>query len=261
MDNVDRATRSRMMAAIGSRGTAPELALARALRKARVRGWRRHERVLGHEVDFSWSREKIAVLVHGCFWHGCAHARMPKTNRAFWRKKIVSNRARDRRQTRILRENGWMVFTVWECVLRRSPARPVRRIRKAVESWGPFGHGSGPEFRRPLVVEFFREWGRRVSAGNGASTFACMFLEWMRDSGDQETYRFRKTLSILVNRMQSADWRDMKTGLKGFVEPDVWTAFASPAAERFYEEFKFLVIEAIKDHWKAYLSSKTAEKA
>ncbi len=55
------------------------------------------------------------LMVHGCFWHGCKrHYTPPSDNALFWRRKLVSNRARDARQVRLLRKAGWRVVTVWE---------------------------------------------------------------------------------------------------------------------------------------------------
>lgn len=81
--------------------------------------------------DFVFPRLQVAVFVDGCFWHGCPkHATQPKTNRAFWRKKIARNRQRDREVGRALRRMGWRVVRVWEHGLRRKDeARTVRRLK------------------------------------------------------------------------------------------------------------------------------------
>jgi DNA mismatch endonuclease (patch repair protein) len=65
--------------------------------------------------DFVFRRERVAVFVDGCFWHGCPrHSNLPVNNRPFWRKKLAANRARDLLVTRILRRLGWRVVRVWE---------------------------------------------------------------------------------------------------------------------------------------------------
>ena len=61
---------------------------------------------------------RVAVFVHGCFWHGhdCARgARQPKTNATYWTAKIGRNRARDVATQTVLEAAGWRVVTVWEC--------------------------------------------------------------------------------------------------------------------------------------------------
>jgi len=84
--------------------------------------------------DFAFPKLHLAVFVDGCFWHGCPkHATWPKTNAAFWRKKIARNRARDRRVNYALRKRGWVVVRVWEHALtRKEEARTVRRLKSCL---------------------------------------------------------------------------------------------------------------------------------
>jgi len=113
-DVFTKAKRSQVMAAIGSRGNkATELRLATILRTAGITGWRRHQPLPGRP-DFIFPRQRLAVFVDGCFWHGCRwHCRMPHGNREYWKHKISGNRARDRRITRLLRIRGWRVLRIW----------------------------------------------------------------------------------------------------------------------------------------------------
>ena len=70
--------------------------------------------------DFIHKKEKIAVFVDGCFWHGCPkHFRMPKSNRKFWSEKIRKNAERDKIVTKNLRKDGWKVLRVWEHNIKR----------------------------------------------------------------------------------------------------------------------------------------------
>jgi DNA mismatch endonuclease (patch repair protein) len=117
MDHVPKKVRSRIMAAIHSRGNAStELRLAKLLWAAGFRGYRKHWAVAG-KPDFAWPGRKIAVFVDGCFWHGCACKRLPRTNTKFWRLKIETNKQRDRRVSLALRRQGWAVIRVKECAL------------------------------------------------------------------------------------------------------------------------------------------------
>ena len=108
--------RSRIMRAIrGTGNRSTELRLARVLRRARISGWRRHQRILG-TPDFLWRANHVALFVDGCFWHGCPRCyRPPARNSAFWRQKIRYNRERDEVVTRELRRAGWTVLRIWEC--------------------------------------------------------------------------------------------------------------------------------------------------
>lgn len=72
------------------------------------------------------------MFVDGCFWHGCPrHGTSPKTNAAFWRKKIQRNNERDRKVNRLLRMEGWAVIRIWEHELaRKNEPRLLLRLRK-----------------------------------------------------------------------------------------------------------------------------------
>jgi DNA mismatch endonuclease (patch repair protein) len=74
---------------------------------------------------------RLAVFVHGCFWHGhsgCVRATVPKRNRAFWIAKFQRNRERDRSVAAELRRLGFRVVTVWECEV-DDPVSLARRVR------------------------------------------------------------------------------------------------------------------------------------
>lgn len=134
-DVFDRKTRSRVMAAIRGRNTTPELTVRRYLHGRGLR-YRLHVRDLPGRPDIVIRRLRTAVFIHGCFWHqhpGCPAAVMPKSNRTFWRTKLLGNRDRDRRTVSRLRRAGWRVFTVWECALsERTLDRLYRRIKSPV---------------------------------------------------------------------------------------------------------------------------------
>ncbi len=116
------------MAAVRSVGNKEtELRLVKILRANGIMGWRRHQALPG-KPDFVFRRERVAVFVDGCFWHGCRwHCRMPHENRGYWQGKISGNFLRDRRTNALLRKAGWRVLRVWEHAL-RSPEAVVRRI-------------------------------------------------------------------------------------------------------------------------------------
>jgi len=114
-DVFNRAKRSQVMAAIRSFGNKDtELKLASILRAARITGWRRHQALPG-KPDFVFRRDRVALFVDGCFWHGCPkHGRQPKTNTAYWTQKLSRNTARDQSVSRTLRQSGWTVIRLWE---------------------------------------------------------------------------------------------------------------------------------------------------
>jgi DNA mismatch endonuclease (patch repair protein) len=138
-DRLTVAQRSALIAKVRARGNATtELALARVLRAEGLIGWRRQRLLAGRggawkvRPDFIFPRRRWAVFVDGCFWHGCPrHGTRPKGRAAFWRRKFVASRARDRRNTRQLRAAGWRVLRLWEHE-RRAAFRPalLRKLRR-----------------------------------------------------------------------------------------------------------------------------------
>ena len=109
--------RSAVMRAVKGRDTTPELAVRRILRAAGI-GYRLGGRGLPGRPDLVMPGRRVAVFVHGCFWHGhdCARgARQPKANADYWSAKIGRNRARDAATLTALARAGWRVVTVWEC--------------------------------------------------------------------------------------------------------------------------------------------------
>ena len=116
--------RSAVMRRVKSKDTAPEMKVRRALTAMGVR-YRLHRKTLPGSPDVAVGRVKLAIFVHGCFWHGhdCRRgARAPQQNAAFWASKIERNRARDARNVHALDALGWPTLTVWECELKDEAA-------------------------------------------------------------------------------------------------------------------------------------------
>ncbi|MBK8181224.1 MAG: DNA mismatch endonuclease Vsr [Planctomycetes bacterium] len=103
--------------------------------RAGLRGWRVHRKVLGVRGDLVFGRARVVVFLDGCFWHGCPRCyQRPRANAAFWRRKLVVNQTRDRRQSARLRAAGWEVIRIWECDLLRRSAGGIRTVTIAVRS-------------------------------------------------------------------------------------------------------------------------------
>lgn len=122
------------MASIKGKNTDPELALRKALHRLGFR-YILHDRRLPGQPDIVLPKYKAAVFVHGCFWHrhiGCNYTAMPASNRKFWERKFSHNIERDRRNIQKLRESGWRVLIVWECVLKKHKAEIVANM---VSDW------------------------------------------------------------------------------------------------------------------------------
>lgn len=131
-------TRSEQMARIRGSNTEPEVLLWRALRRGR-----RGLRIGRIRPDIVLKREKLAVFIDGCFWHGCPdHYVCPRGNAAFWAAKLRENTDRDTRQTKALLAEGWLVVRFWEHEVRANPLKTALRVarvlatrRSVVERW------------------------------------------------------------------------------------------------------------------------------
>jgi DNA mismatch endonuclease (patch repair protein) len=108
------------MRRVKGHGTSAEMVVRRLLWSLGGR-YRLNRADLPGKPDLVLPGRRLAIFVHGCFWHGhdCRRgARMPKANRAYWEEKITRNRARDVAARAALEGAGWQVVTVWECELR-----------------------------------------------------------------------------------------------------------------------------------------------
>ena len=120
--------RSAVMRRVKARDTGPERTVRRLLTALGAR-YRLHRKDLPGSPDIVLPGRRLAVFVHGCFWHGhdCARgARVPKANRDYWVAKVDRNRARDVRNREALEASGWRVETVWECDLKDRPGLETR---------------------------------------------------------------------------------------------------------------------------------------
>lgn len=134
MDFLTKQRRSSLMSRIRSHGNAAtELRLVRLLKHSDIAGWRRHYRLIG-KPDFVFQKFRLAVFVDGCFWHGCPRCYSePKSNRAFWRRKIAANRKRAVSVKRELQKSGWRVFRIWQHELKRkNETRLLARLKRAM---------------------------------------------------------------------------------------------------------------------------------
>ena len=130
-DKYSKLKRSQIMASVKSQRTGPEEKVSKILRKLKIKH-RRNVKTLPGKPDFVIKSSNTIIFVHGCFWHGhnnCQYARTPKTNKKFWRQKVINNKRRDRRIYRLLRKAGWHIVTIWQCRL-KNPNQVERRLSR-----------------------------------------------------------------------------------------------------------------------------------
>lgn len=129
-----QAYRSWVMRRVLSRGNcSTERRFQSILRANKFSGWSRSCGLLG-KPDFVFKKNKAAIFIDGCFWHGCPKCfRLPKQNRAFWKAKIEKNKKRDRSVNGRLRRLGWKVLRIRECKL-KSNKQVLGRLNKVLST-------------------------------------------------------------------------------------------------------------------------------
>ena len=134
---VDRLTseqRSEVMRRVRQKNTGPEMVLRQVLHALGYR-FRLHRRDLPGTPDVVLPRYRVAIFVHGCFWHrhvGCKLATVPSSNCEYWVAKFRANVTRDADKEAALTKAGWRVLTVWECET-RDPSLLSLRLRRLLD--------------------------------------------------------------------------------------------------------------------------------
>jgi len=118
------------MKANRGKGTKPELFLRKALWHAGAKGYRLNWKGAPGRPDICFPKRKLAIFVHGCFWHRCPKCQLglPKTNAEFWKKKFELNQLRDKEKERLLILEGWTVMVVWECELKNDVDKTLSKV-------------------------------------------------------------------------------------------------------------------------------------
>lgn len=128
--------RSKIMKAVGHLNTAPELKLREWLSKLGLQ-FDTNRRDLPGTPDIVFTKERIAIFVHGCFWHrheNCRLATTPKSNTDYWNKKFEANKIRDKKKIKQLKETGWRVVIVWQCTLEKDPSKVAMELKDMIEN-------------------------------------------------------------------------------------------------------------------------------
>lgn len=87
-----------------------------------------HPKIQGNP-DMILPDKKIAIFLHGCFWHKCPiHYKEPKTKKKYWLPKIEKNSLRDKKNIKILRKKGYKVVRIWEHELKKDFEKSLRKI-------------------------------------------------------------------------------------------------------------------------------------
>jgi len=129
-DILTRIERSRRMGRVRQKGTSPEIAVGTIVRGLGLT-YSRNSSSLPGRPDLVFRKNRKAIFVHGCFWHGhsCRRGRPPASRTEYWIPKLKENRSRDRRKKKLLEDAGWKVLVVWQCEL-KNRAKLTRRLAR-----------------------------------------------------------------------------------------------------------------------------------
>lgn len=130
------AQRTKNMRAIRAKNTTPEMQVRRLL-FARGFRFRLHVKTLPGSPDVVMTKRKVAVFIHGCFWHGhgCHLFKVPATRTDFWMTKIQANRDRDYRAETELLSSGWRILNIWECSLKGRLKKSENEVIEQAAAW------------------------------------------------------------------------------------------------------------------------------
>jgi DNA mismatch endonuclease (patch repair protein) len=133
-DVFDKQKRSDVMSKVRSKGNkSTELKMIKLFKENGITGWRRNYSVQG-KPDFVFIKQRVAIFVDGCFWHGhdCRNTR-PSANAEYWQSKRERNMKRDIKVTELFEKRGWRVLRIWECELKKpNEAATMERVRSVL---------------------------------------------------------------------------------------------------------------------------------
>jgi DNA mismatch endonuclease, patch repair protein len=130
-DIVSTSVRSWIMSSVPQRNTNPERIVRSCLHHLGFR-FRLHRRDLPGTPDIVLPKHRIAIFVHGCFWHqhaGCTKSRKPTSNCDYWDQKLADNVKRDKRKNTALKKSGWRVVVIWQCETRELDSLTKKLLR------------------------------------------------------------------------------------------------------------------------------------
>ena len=128
---------SKLMSSNKAKNTRPELLLRKALWANGIKGYRIHWKKAPGTPDIAFPKKKLAIFINGCFWHRCPNCNLPlpKSNTEFWKEKFDKNIARDKRKIELLKNIGWKVIVIWECMIKNDILDTINIIKKELEKY------------------------------------------------------------------------------------------------------------------------------
>lgn len=137
-DNLTPKDRRKTMQAVKGKRTRLEKRLFSMLAGMGLKGWKQNVSNVTGKPDVVFARQKVAIFVDGCFWHGCpvCKRKLPQTNRKYWERKIARNVKLAKSHNQHLYKNSWTIIRIWEHEINSKVARQeiVVKIRESVKS-------------------------------------------------------------------------------------------------------------------------------
>jgi DNA mismatch endonuclease (patch repair protein) len=136
-DNLKPEDRRKTMQAVKGKGTKLEKRLWAIFAAMGLKGWKKNPGNIAGKPDVVFAKQRVAVFMDGCFWHGCPHCRrkLPQTNREYWEKKIKRNVELAQLHNVQLQREGWTIVRIWEHEMADVEAIAAR-LRHALETKG-----------------------------------------------------------------------------------------------------------------------------
>lgn len=134
-DTFTKEKRHEIMSRVRSKDTKIEIKVRHWLYQHGIK-YRKNCMDIPGKPDIAIKKYKIAIFVHGCFWHGhekCKYYRLPKSNYEYWQEKIEKNMKRDMDNQEKLSSMGWSVFFIWECQIKSNFEATMLDLLKEID--------------------------------------------------------------------------------------------------------------------------------
>lgn len=130
-DTVTKKRRSEIMSHIKSKNTSIELMVRQRLHSLGYR-YRVNYKQLPGKPDIVFTKKKIVVFIHGCFWHGhdigCRYSHIPQSRQEYWNSKISKTKQRDIEHVKSLTKSGWNIIVIWECEIKSNFDEVINKL-------------------------------------------------------------------------------------------------------------------------------------
>ena len=141
-DVLSKKQRHLCMSQIKGKDTSPEIIIRKALFSLGYR-YRLHDAKLPGKPDLVLPKYNAIININGCFWHQhrCHLFKWPSSKVEFWRRKLTENKKRDRKNYKLLKDQGWYILTIWECALKGKKKLDLIDITEDIVKWLEFETG------------------------------------------------------------------------------------------------------------------------